>query len=148
MKQELRNAYIARITTEMAEVLTGARFEQFCYIIVDNVFSEFALNHRGTNISGAPVGHVVDTFSTCGKLVCEYSSYELFFDNMSKIEGDTEHALEHYSDSLEFLFLLSNRKCPPKKQRAITEYILQTKTTLGIGVTIWDILSMICCLMK
>ncbi|MGI2066196.1 hypothetical protein [Shewanella sp. MF08487] len=138
MRQELRNAYIARITTEMAEVLTGARFEQFGYIIVEHIFSEYELNHKGTNLAGAPVGNVVDTFSTCGKLVCEYSSDAKYFNNLSKIDNDTQHALEHYGYSLRSLFLLSNRQCNPKQQREVTKYINETQDAVDIEIKIWD----------
>ncbi|PKH93223.1 hypothetical protein CXF76_02370 [Pseudoalteromonas sp. 78C3] len=138
MKQELRSAYIARITTEMAEVLTGARFEQLCYIIVEQVFSEYELNHKGTNLAGAPVGNVVDTFSTCGKLVCEYSTDAKYFNNLTKIENDTLHAMEHYRDSLESIFLLSNRQCKPKQQREVTKYINEVQDTRGIEIKLWD----------
>ncbi|QQX80006.1 hypothetical protein JK628_21370 [Shewanella sp. KX20019] len=138
MKQELRNAYIARITTEMAEVLTGARFEQFGYIIVEHYFGDYELNHRGTNLSGAPVGHVVDTFSTCGKLVCEYSSDANYFSDFSKIENDKTHALNHYSATLETLFLLSNRVCPPIRQRQVTELISNTASNNVVELIIWD----------
>tara|TARA_R110001599_G_scaffold353829_1_gene599373 strand:- start:9200 stop:11959 length:2760 start_codon:yes stop_codon:yes gene_type:complete len=138
VKQELRNAYIARITTEMAEVLTGARFEQFGYIIVDNIFAEYELNHKGTNLAGAPVGNVVDTFSTCGKLVCEYSSDANYFNNVSKIDKDTQHAVEHYGDSLKTIFLLSNRQCNPKQQREVTKYINEIQDAVDVEIKVWD----------
>jgi DNA replication protein DnaC len=138
VKQELRSAYVARIATEISEVLTGARFEQFSYIIVDQYFGEYELHHRGTNLAGAPVGHVVDTFSKCGKVVCEYSTDANYFVNTTKIDKDTRHALEHYSGTLEKLLLLSNRLCNPKQQRAITEYITEVADTVNVDIRIWD----------
>ncbi|WP_370317123.1 NB-ARC domain-containing protein [Pseudoalteromonas sp.] len=138
MKQELRNAYVARLATEMADVLTGARFEQFGYIIVDQFFGDYELNHRGTNLAGAPVGRVVDTFSTCGKIVCEYSTNENYFVNTSKIDKDTQHAMEHYPQSLESLLLLSNRLCNPQQQRTITHYISEIEDEVNVNISVWD----------
>ncbi|MEZ9782337.1 hypothetical protein AB4292_17255 [Vibrio cyclitrophicus] len=138
MKQELRNTYIARITEEMSEALTGATFERFGYIIVEQVFSDYELNHRGTNLAGAPVGHVVDTFSSCSQVVAEYSTDAKYFTDFSKIENDKAHALEHYPESLKTLFLLSNRKCPPKSQRRVTELISNAEATDSIELIIWD----------
>lgn len=138
MKQELRSAYVARIATEMAEVLTGARFEQFGYIIVEQFFGDYELNHRGTNLVGAPVGHVVDTFSTCGKVVCEYSTDASYFVNTSKIDKDTQHAIEHYPQSLESLLLLSNRLCNPQQQRSITQYVSEIEDAVNVDIRVWD----------
>lgn len=66
MRQELREAYVARIATEMTQILTGNNFERFGYLISDQVYSDYELRHRGTTLAGAPVGHVVDSFSICG----------------------------------------------------------------------------------
>ncbi|XVH56818.1 hypothetical protein RYX27_11065 [Providencia hangzhouensis] len=138
MKQELRNTYIARITKEMSEVLTGSTFEHFGYIIVEQVFSDYELNHRGTNLAGAPVGHVVDTFSSCSQVVAEYSTDAGYFIDFRKIENDKVHALEHYPESLKTLFLLSNRECPPKSQRRVTELVSNAEATNSIELIIWD----------
>ncbi|WP_272573186.1 MULTISPECIES: hypothetical protein [Morganellaceae] len=138
MKQELRNTYIARITKEMSEVLTGSTFERFGYIIVEQVFSDYELNHRGTNLAGAPVGHVVDTFSSCSQVVAEYSTDAGYFIDFRKIENDKIHALEHYPESLKTLFLLSNRECPPKSQRRVTELVSNAEATNSIELIIWD----------
>lgn len=138
MKQELRQAYISRISTELTNLVNGPKFEQFGYIIADHVYSDYELVHRGTNISGAPVGYVVDTFSNCGKVVCEYSSDEKFFLNFSKINNDIQHALTHHKNSLESIFLLSNRLCKPINQKKLTTIISDTKKNLGVDVKIWD----------
>ncbi|PSU82505.1 hypothetical protein CTM93_12995 [Photobacterium phosphoreum] len=138
MKQELRNTYIARITKEMSEVLTGATFERFGYIITEQVFNDYELNHRGTNLAGSPVGYVVDTFSSCGRVVAEYSTDAGYFTDFTKIENDKTHALEHYPESLKTLFLLSNRECPPSSQRRVTELVLSTEATDSIDLIIWD----------
>lgn len=122
----------------MSEVLTGATFERFGYIIAEQVFSDYELNHRGTNLAGSPVGHVVDTFSSCGRVVAEYSTDAGYFTDFRKIENDKIHALEHYPYSLTTLFLLSNRECPPKSQRHVTELVSSTEATDSIELIIWD----------
>ncbi|MGO2127984.1 MAG: tetratricopeptide repeat protein [Pseudoalteromonas prydzensis] len=138
MRQELREAYVARIATEMTQVLTGNNFERFGYLISDQVYSDYELRHRGTTLAGAPVGHVVDSFSICGEAVAEYSTEESYFSKIDKIDKDTQHAVEHYRDSLKKLLLLSNRQCNPSQQKAVTKYILEIKDAIGLEIIIWD----------
>ncbi|MEI6897632.1 MAG: hypothetical protein V5786_09150 [Psychromonas sp.] len=138
MKAEVRLAYIARITTEIGEVLTGSNFERFGYIVSESYLSHVELFHRGTNIAGAPVKSVVDTFSQCGTTVAEYSTDGSYFNKLDKIEKDTKHALDHYPKTLETLFLLNNRICPPGGQKKLTTYIDSIKQKNNVDLIIWD----------
>ncbi|WP_160063683.1 hypothetical protein [Psychromonas sp. L1A2] len=138
MKAEVRLAYIARITTEIGEAITGNNFERLGYIISCSYLKNVELFHRGTNLAGAPVKSVVDTFSQCGTIVAEYSTDATYFKKLDKIEKDTKHSLEHYPETLKTLFLLNNRVCPPDEQKKITKYVDTIKQEEHVDLIIWD----------
>ncbi|WP_151765887.1 hypothetical protein [Acinetobacter colistiniresistens] len=88
MKQEVRNSYIARLSEEISGSLAGNNFERFGYIISDHYFSDYEMINKGTNVDGAPVGHIVDSVSTDASVVTEYSSEKDYFSNLKMIYAE------------------------------------------------------------
>lgn len=138
MKQVLRDAYIARIVTELGEAIAGSNFERCGYIISDHYFSDYEMMHKGTTVSGSPVGHIVDSVSYDAKVVAEYSTESNYFESVKKIKKDTRHSFEHYAASLMELLLISNRECPPKMQTLLNRRASRIFRLTGKKVVVWD----------
>ncbi|WP_111828147.1 hypothetical protein [Acinetobacter colistiniresistens] len=138
MKQEVRNSYIARLSEEISGSLAGNNFERFGYIISDHYFSDYEMINKGTNVDGAPVGHIVDSVSTDASVVTEYSSEKDYFSNLKKIKKDIKHSFNHYKGSLTKLLLLGSSSCRPKMQTLLNKRAARIKKHLNFEIIVWD----------
>lgn len=108
MSDAFRQSVIKTLVEEIA-LLTGGRFEQFGYRMME-VIHPGQWVERGTTIEGAPRGYTVDTSSDGASLVSEMSSdHDYFQGNMGKPRQDLSHALTLHPDAKR-IWLLSSRE--------------------------------------
>jgi tetratricopeptide (TPR) repeat protein len=123
MHERLRARYVAELVADIA-LLSGASFERFGTHIVTHLEPR-SWEHRGTNLDGAPVQHVVDSIASGGRFVAQYSSEAGYFDgNLTKLRGDIAQALANHP-VVEKLWMLSSREQGPmattKGQQIVAE---------------------------
>lgn len=108
MSDAFRHKVISTLIEEIAS-LTGGRFEQFCYRMMDVIYPAQWLE-RGTTVEGAPRKCTVDTSAEGSALIAEMSSEkDYFLGNMSKPKGDLDHVIALHPD-VKRIWLLSSRE--------------------------------------
>lgn len=75
------------------ESLNSVKFEQLCYILCDALAAR-RLIHKGLTPRGQPRKSTVDSYSSDGSVVGEYSIDKQYFSHLDKPEGDIKHALK------------------------------------------------------
>lgn len=107
MQDELRRKHLSELVASLA-VLSGSAFERFCYRFIEG-YAPRDWEHRGTNLAGAPVSHIVDSVAEGGRSVAQYSSEAGYFSgDMKKVNDDLEMSKTNH-DNVTELFLVSTR---------------------------------------
>jgi len=104
---------------EQIEALDSIRFERLCYVILAHL-TGIRMHHRGQTLTGEPVGYTVDSYSDGGKIVGEYSIVKTYFSNLSKVEGDIQHAAATFSGTRQ-LHLFAGVEATPSQAKNITD---------------------------
>jgi hypothetical protein len=137
MHERLRTRYVADLERDI-DLLSGPSFERFGYRVMEHVEPAPGLwTHRGTNLSGAPVGHVVDSVAFGGRWVAQYSSEAGYFDgNLPKLRGDIGQAAQNHP-AVEKLWMLSAREQGPAATTKIQQ-IIADQARLGRQLVVLD----------
>lgn len=108
MPDSFRSKVISTLIDEIG-LLTGGRFEQFGYRIMEVVYPARWVE-RGTTVEGAPRGYTVDTSAGGASLVAEMSSEANYFQgDLEKPRGDLSHAIQLHHNVTR-IWLLSSRE--------------------------------------
>ena len=108
LNPKLRAAHIVRLTTGIQ--LIGPDFERFGQLFMDELLG-IPLTHAGLNALGFPVGGVVDTQSSDGAWVAEYSAEKGYFNGkMAKATKDLKHALKEGPKARKIVLLSAQLK--------------------------------------
>jgi len=124
MSDAFRIKVISTLIEEIA-LLTGGRFEQFGYRIMEIVYPAQWVE-RGTTPEGAPRGYTVDTSAGGASLVAEMSSEaDYFHGDLEKPRRDLAHAISLHCN-VKCIWLLSSRQASAgettKCSNLITEF--------------------------
>lgn len=118
-------------------VTIGPNYEAFGGILVDYI-SRQPMVHRGLNTAGLPVGHTLDSVSTNGEVVAEYSAEKGYFKSpFKKIRNDLRHCRELHSQANDIL-LLSNQECGPEAHTRIVNLQSRFKKWLRKELSVFD----------
>jgi hypothetical protein len=135
MTPALRTHFVTELLAAITSI--NPSFEAFGQRIADRL-SPTTLQHRGLNAEGAPVGHVVDSSSSEGFVVFEYSAQQDYFDPpYKKIVKDWCHARRTHPN-VRVLYLLSSRECGPKAHSRLVRFTARAKERLGVEVQVYD----------
>lgn len=99
------------------ENLGSSQFERLCYILVTAI-SGMQLIHRGTDSRGQPRRSTVDSYSSDGKVVGEYSVDQKYFCDLEKPQRDIEHALKVHPQT-EKIYLLASVRMKPSEGKSM-----------------------------
>jgi tetratricopeptide (TPR) repeat protein len=123
MHERLRTRYVADLTRDI-DLLSGANFERFGYRIIEHI-QPAPWTHRGTNIPGAPVAHVVDSVAHGGRFVAQYSSEASYFEgDLRKLRDDIDQALLNHPGVAK-LWMLSSREQGPTATTRVQQTIAE-----------------------
>jgi tetratricopeptide (TPR) repeat protein len=118
MNPQTRKLLVQRLIP--AIIVIGPEFERFGELLLDHVLST-PLEHSGLNALGFPVSRVLDSASTDGKVVAEYSAESDYFTaGMDKARRDIAHALHHRPDA-ELIYLLAAQ---PDRPQVVDDFLL------------------------
>lgn len=111
MNPQTRKLLIKRLIPAI-EVI-GKDFERFGHILLEYILRT-PLEHTGENCLGFPISGVVDSSSSDGKVVAQYSAEEHYFSTgMPKAEKDIAQALQRRQNA-NLILLLSSQKDRPQ----------------------------------
>lgn len=105
------------ILIQEIEGLNSSQFERLCYILVD-ALSGRSLIHKGIDSRGRPRRSTVDSYSDDGTIVGEYSVDRNYFSNLSKPEGDIDHALREHPQ-VQKIYLLAGVQIRPSEGKGM-----------------------------
>lgn len=133
------NAYARRLQIQRlspAIGVIGPDFERFCELFLDHVLST-RLEHSGLNALGFPISRVLDSSSSDGSVVAEYSAQSDYFTKgMPKAEKDIAHALSHRPNA-KLILLISAQ---PDREQIVEEFykvVMARPTMKGRALKIW-----------
>jgi tetratricopeptide (TPR) repeat protein len=117
--------------------VSGSLHERLGYLLIDRLVP-IALQHRGVNLEGAPVGYTVDSASSDGRYVAEYSSESSYFTaDQKKIRKDFRHALSEHPQ-VQHLWLVNNTEAGEKISSKLRNSANRIKRRCGITIEIYD----------
>lgn len=105
MDQAQRTRFLADIIRDL-DTFAG-NFEQFGYRFIER-YRPAPWTHRGTSVTGSPVGYTVDSFAAGGTLAVEYSAEKNYFGDLTKLEKDVVHVFSKFPHAKQ-VWLLSSR---------------------------------------
>jgi hypothetical protein len=113
---QTRKLLIQRLVAPIGVI--GPDFERFAGLFLDHLLST-PLEHSGLNALGFPISRVVDSSSTDGGVVAEYSARDDYFARgMSKAEADLTHALSRRPNAKLVLLIAAQ----PERPQIVDEF--------------------------
>ncbi|TDL70015.1 AAA family ATPase [Paenibacillus amylolyticus] len=134
MNSIMKKNYIERLSGNI-RLLNSIEFEQFGHKILQSMIPQ-KLNHKGQNLTGAPIGYTVDSYTDNLEIIGEYSVDNGYFGGkFEKPLNDVQHALKT-SNYLKQIHLFSNQYSPPKGAISIREQISELIKIKGLKVEV------------
>lgn len=95
------------------------------------------LIHRGTDSKGQPRRSTVDSYSSDGKVVGEYSVDQKYFGDLEKPKRDIEHALKVHPQA-EKIYLLASVRMKPSEGKLMATLCDKQQKTHSIKISWYD----------
>lgn len=128
---------VIRTLIDEISLLSGGKFEQFCYKIMEVVYPAQWVE-RGTTVEGAPRKCTIDTSTEGSMKVAEMSSdIDYFHGPMSKPKNDLNHAIMLHPD-VKRIWLLSSREAEAGETtrcaNVATQFLKEHETLISVEI--------------
>lgn len=137
--QETRHFHIRAtegLATDIA-ALTGGIFEQWGYRLLRYLAPDTAWDHRGTTITGAPVGYTVDSAGDHARTVAQFSSAANYFESRKPID-DLNGTLTKHPHVTTIWLIAAVRAEPSARTQCDTEIAAWAANHPGVKIHLYD----------